>query len=330
MHFWSVWHEGRDFEHYYDVRPRFCSEFGFQSFPSLRLIKEFADNPEDLNISSAVMEHHQRNKGGNARIAETMFRNFRFPMDFGNFVYLSQIQHGLAMKMAVEYWRSLKPHCMGTLYWQLNDTWPVASWSGLDHGGSWKLMHYMARRFYAPVLVTARRDEDEFVVSAVDDLPTHFETTVEVQSVSVEGNRSTLYQGKVKLTGLGQEITRLNRRALGSDHLLFVSWSDEQGGRHRSHAAPVPYKHLSLPNPGMTVSLGEAAGTLVITISVKNLALYVALECDVAGHFSDNAFDLLGGEESTITFTPDSASDLKLAADTLVVRDLYSSSHTTA
>ncbi len=327
MHFWSVWHEGRDFEHYYDVKPRFCSEFGFQSFPSLRLIKEFSTSDEDLNISSAVMEHHQRNKGGNARIAETMFRNFRFPMDFGNFVYLSQIQHGLAMRMAVEYWRSLKPHCMGTLYWQLNDTWPVASWSGLDHGGSWKLMHYMARRFYAPVLVTARKAGDAFIVSAVHDLPEVFETEITLLRVSFHGGVHTLYQQSHRLSGDGQEITRLDRLGFSDESLLIVQWTDENGMMRRSHVTPVPYKHMALPNPALTSVVTEQDGALSIVVAAKHLALYVALECDVAGHFSDNTFDLLAGESSAITFSPDNPADLQRAKDTLLVRDLYSSSH---
>ncbi|MEO8532038.1 MAG: glycoside hydrolase family 2 protein, partial [Deltaproteobacteria bacterium] len=109
MHFWSVWHEGRDFDHYRDVSPRFCSEFGFQSYPSMDVIKTFA-GPEDWNIAAPVFESHQKNAGGNARIAETMFRYFRFPVDFPNFVYLSQVQQGLAIKTAVTHWRSLKPH----------------------------------------------------------------------------------------------------------------------------------------------------------------------------------------------------------------------------
>ncbi len=327
MHFWSVWHEGKDFEHYYDVKPRFCSEFGFQSFPSLRLIKEFATSAEDLNISSAVMEHHQRNKGGNARIAETMFRNFRFPMDFGSFVYLSQVQHGLAMKMAVEYWRSLKPHCMGTLYWQLNDTWPVASWSGLDHGGSWKLMHHMARRFYAPVLVTARKVGDEFIVSAVHDLPDAIETLVELQAVTFSGDISTLYSQNHRLNGIGQELTRLDARRFTEGSILMLSWTDEHGTKHRSHANAMPYKHLHLPNPELSSSIQSRNDKLSITINAKRLALYVALECDVGGHFSDNAFDMLSGESTSITFTPVNPADLERAASTLVIRDLYSSSH---
>jgi beta-mannosidase len=329
MHFWSVWHEGRDFEHYYDVKPRFCSEFGFQSFPSLRLIKEFSETKEDLNISSAVMEHHQRNKGGNARIAETIFRNFRFPMDFGNFVYLSQIQHGFAMRMAVEYWRSLKPHCMGTLYWQLNDTWPVASWSGLDHGGSWKSMHYMARRFYAPVLVTARKFEDEFIISAVSDLVEAFALSLEVVAVSVLGAKSNIYSGDVNLSpDAGQEIIRIKLNDIAKDQILFLKWTDEQGNAVRNHATPVAYKHLNLPKPELQMTTKIDGNTLNISIAAKNMALYVNVECDVAGYFSDNAFDLLGGESTNLTFTPDNLSDITRAKDTLVIRDLYSSSHT--
>jgi beta-mannosidase len=327
MHFWSVWHEGRDFEHYYDVKPRFCSEFGFQSFPSLRLIKEFAESPEDLNISSAVMEHHQRNKGGNARIAETMFRNFRFPMDFGNFVYLSQVQHGLAMKMAVEYWRSLKPHCMGTLYWQLNDTWPVASWSGLDHGGSWKLMHYMAREFYAPVLVTARKHETDFVVSAVNDLPDKSELSFEVFAVTMLGEKKSIHKARTKHDAVAAELARLPLAGFGEGEVLLLEWIDEKGHKKRSHASPVPYKHLPLVNPGLTHRVVTQDGAVSISVKAQALALYVALECDVAGHFSNNAFDLLADESVTITFTPDNPSDLTRAAETLVVRDLFSSSH---
>jgi beta-mannosidase len=107
----------------------------------------------------------------------------------------------------------------------------------------------------------------------------------------------------------------------------MFSWIDEKGVVRRNHIAPVPYKHLVLPNPGIETTVFEKQGALSIKLTAQNLALYVALECDVAGHFSDNAFDLLASESITITFTPDTPSDLKRARDTLVVRDLYSSSH---
>ncbi|MCR4282272.1 MAG: glycoside hydrolase family 2 protein, partial [Bauldia sp.] len=149
MHFWSVWHENKDFEHYYDVRPRFCSEFGFQSFPTMHVIRRFAEE-KDWNATSPVMEFHQRDRAGNGRIVETMARYFRMPTSFESFLYLSQLQQALAIDTAVRFWRSLKPHSMGTLYWQLNDVWPSVSWSSLDHAVGWKTLHYHARRFYAP------------------------------------------------------------------------------------------------------------------------------------------------------------------------------------
>ena len=159
MHFWDVWHESKSFEHYRSVTPRFCSEFGFQSFPSMTCIERFTKET-DRNVSSTVMDVHQRNEGGNARIVETITRYFRFPDSFEKMVFLSQIGQALAMQTAVEWWRANKPHTMGTLYWQLNDTWPVASWASLEHGGAWKLTHYAARNFYSPVMVTVQPPND--------------------------------------------------------------------------------------------------------------------------------------------------------------------------
>jgi beta-mannosidase len=188
-------------------------------------------------------------------------------------------------------------------------------------------MHYMARRFYAPVLVTARKAGDEFIVSAVHDLPEVFETEITLLCVSVHGEAHTLYQQSHRLSGDGHEITRLDRRAFRDESILIVQWTDEKGVTRRSHVTPVPYKHLALPNPALTSVVTEQDGAISIVVAAKHLALYVALECDVAGHFSDNAFDLLAGESSAITFTPDNAADLQRAKDTLLVRDLFSSSH---
>lgn len=149
MHYWSVWHEGKSFEAYYEVTPRFCSEFGFQSFPSLETVKSFASEDE-WNISSPVMRHHQRNDMGNSIILSTMSSYFRIPEKFEDQLYVSQVQQAMAIRTAVDYWRSRRPVSMGALYWQLNDNWPVASWSSIEYGGRWKVLHYDAKRFFAP------------------------------------------------------------------------------------------------------------------------------------------------------------------------------------
>jgi beta-mannosidase len=329
MHFWSVWHEGKNFEHYRDVNPRFCSEFGFQSYPSLHVVKKFATSEEDFNIASAVMESHQKNTGGNARIAETMFRYFRFPKDFANFCYISQIQQGLAIKTAIEYWRSLKPHCMGTLYWQLNDTWPVASWSSLDHGGGWKAMHYMARRFYAPVSVMAVPDKQGSIsVKAVND-------TLKVQKLSLAlsildpaGKVHELkFVKKSVPSDKAIEIARLKKGELPSGHILIMDYDAADGSKARAHFAAEPYKALHIIDPQLTHRAEIKNEKLHIHLAAHHAALFVVAECGVDGNYSDNVLDLLPGESATVIFTPDNPADLKSAAKNLVIRNLYSSSH---
>ena len=299
MHFWSVWHEGRDFDHYRDVKPRFCSEFGFQSYPSMAAIRSFAD-PVDWNIASPVMESHQKNAGGNARIAETMFRYFRFPVDFPNFVYLSQVQQGLAIKTAVTQWRSLKPHCMGTLYWQLNDTWPVCSWSGLDHGGNWKLLHHMARDFYAPVTVVAVPEGDAITLRAVNDRRRGAGLTIAISALSMAGEVRPLTTVEATIgPEAAQRVVAVARVDLRADEVLHWTWTGDASGED-IHATQ-PWKTFDLIDP--QVKMVVAGDEIVLT--AQAFAAFVALEADVAGRFSDNAFPLLPGRPRTIRFVPD-------------------------
>ncbi len=329
MHFWSVWHEGKDFEHYRDVNPRFCSEFGFQSYPSLHIIKQFATHEDDLNIASEVMESHQKNKGGNARIAETMFRYFRFPKDFGNFVYLSQIQQGLAMKTAIEYWRSLKPHCMGTLYWQLNDTWPVASWSSLDHGGHWKLMHYMAKRFYAPVSVMALPDKNGGItIKAVNDRLKTQKLSLTLTIVDPAGVAKKIKSlSKSVPADQAIEITKLKKSDLPKGHILIMDYQAADGSKGRAHYAAEPYKALRLIDPQITSATAIENGKLHIALTAKHTSLFTTAETGVDGSYSDNVLDLLPNEKAEIIFTPSHSADLAKAQKNLTIRNLHSSSH---
>ncbi|MDV7142164.1 glycoside hydrolase family 2 protein [Tropicimonas sp. TH_r6] len=320
MHFWSVWHEGRDFDHYRDVSPRFCSEFGFQSYPSMDVIRRFAA-PEDFNISAPVFESHQKNKGGNARIAETMFRYFRFPNGFENFVYLSQVQQALAIHTAVTHWRSLKPHCMGTLIWQLNDTWPVCSWSSLDHGGGWKLLHHAARRFYAPVFVSAVPDGSEIVLHAINDAPDPVEITLEVAALSMDGSQRLLGSVTASLeAGGANEIFRVTE--IGALEVLVYRWHLPDGTTGADHFAPRPYKAYPLEAPEIDMEVVEAEGAFRIQLTAAKPAFFTALEADVPGQFSENGVLLLPGVPAEIQFTPKDPA----AKPNLTLRDLHSAS----
>jgi beta-mannosidase len=322
MHFWSVWHEGRDFEHYRDVSPRFCSEFGFQSYPSMPVIETFT-GPQDRNIASPVFESHQKNQGGNARIAETMFRYFRWPERFADFVWLSQIQQGLAIKTAVSHWRQLKPHCMGTLYWQLNDTWPVCSWSSIDYGGGWKMLHHMAKRFYAPVLVTAVPGPEGIVIRAVNDGRDPVELIVTLAAAAMDGTTRPLRQDRVSVPpDRAVTVATLPPGALGPSEMLALTWADAATGQGIGGDlwSPAPYKSYDLQDPGLTLTATPRGTDWDLTLTARALSLFATVEADVPGRFSAAALALFPGHPARLTFTPDDPG----AAPVFATRDLWS------
>lgn len=298
MHFWDVWHSAKDFEHYRSVQPRFCSEFGFQSFPSNRLIETFTEE-YDRNVSSTVMDVHQRNQGGNSRIVETLARYFRFPETFADMTWLSQVSQALAMKTAIEFWRSCKPRCMGTLFWQLNDTWPVASWASLEYGGHWKLTQYFARRFFAPVLVCAQPDAatGELIVLAINDSPEPVSLAIEVQSVCRDGRLSTLGSWSVDCpTDQAIEVARLSVDQTVGAQLIHIDWQDAE----RMHTGQNDYlprrpRELRLPEPRISVSQREGPQGPEVEIVSDKLALFVSYDHGGADIWSDNGFTLMPG-----------------------------------
>jgi len=326
-HYWSVWHEAKDFSAYRDVQPRFASEFGFQSFTSMNVIETFT-NPEDRNPSSPVMENHQRNTGGNARILETMTRYFRFPSNFDQMVFLSQIQQGLAIKTAIEFWRSTKPRCMGTLFWQINDTYPVASWASLDYGGQWKLLHYMAKRFFLPVNVVAVPDKasGDLILKGINDTAARVEVSLEVQAVDVGGAARVVFTGKGSVSpDKAGELARIALEDLKPSEFLFFSWRDKAGKLlGENDYFPQPYKAYDIPQARVTSRWESSAAGPVLVLKSDKPAVFVTATTDVPGYFSDNAVTLLPGRETRLTFTPRHGAKLsqKALASGLKVRHL--------
>ncbi|WP_316858228.1 glycoside hydrolase family 2 protein [uncultured Cohaesibacter sp.] len=305
MHFWDVWHSAKDFEHYRTVRPRFCSEFGFQSLPSIRVIESFTE-PEDRNISSPVMDVHQRNEGGNSRIVETIARYFRFPDGFDDMAYLSQISQAMAMKTAIEFWRSNKPRCMGTLYWQLNDTWPVASWSSLEYGGGWKLTQYFARRFFAPVLVTAQPDTESGKVKlfAVNDSPESVAITIQLERISLSGALESLGDFDVTIpVDRAITVTEIDSGIFGEDSFLHITWQNEdQFIFGENDYWPLPFKNYRLEKPKITAKeRTNALGNVEIRLETNKPAFFVTYHHGGDRLFSDNGFTLLPGRPKRLT-----------------------------
>ena len=328
MHFWSVWHEGKPFEAYYSIKPRFCSEFGFQSFPSLHEIQTFAPK-EQWNPTAPVMEHHQRHPRGNALILSTMAHYFRIPFDFAEFVYVSQVQQAMAIRMAVDYWRSQRPVCMGALYWQLHDIWPAASWSGIEHSGHWKLLHYEARRFFAPLRITITVRDGVLWVYVVNDTKTSLEDSVCLRALDWYGNEIwkkesfvTAHIDSAILVG-SYELQKLPF----DPHEAFVVAELRGGSTDRAWSFLTEPKRCALKQPKVTVKTATVgnADTLkaMADISITHApAFWLTLEgTDDVVHFVDNGFLMLPGETRAVEIT--CIGDSKAAGTTSRLRSAY-------
>jgi len=340
-HNWMVWHGGQPFVGYLDHNSRFVSEFGFQSLPPLETIRTYADESE-WNMTSYIMEHHQRNAAGNSKIITYMTDHFRLPKDFESLVYLTQLLQAECVRTGVEHWRRNRHRNSGALYWQLNDCWPVASWASLDYFGRWKALHYAARRFYAPVLLSATplsfpsmggREGGEVALRVTSDLTGEWQGTVRWSLETLEGE--TLETGEETVTV----------PALSSVHACALDFSDQvNAGNHREvvlvhelwqgderislGAVPlVPTKHLQLANPELRTTVREAdRGLVEIEVTAQRLARFVWLELEGSDViFSDNYFDLPAGRTATVTLPAPEGWTADRVRESLRVRSLVDS-----
>ena len=327
MHNWAVWHENGPFEEYYRYRPRFCSEFGYQSLSSAEVALGFV-KPEDLNPTSPDFEWHQKNPGGNRRILETMSRYFRFPEGVEAILYLSQVQQAMAIRTAIEGWRRLRPRCMGTLYWQLNDIWPVASWSSLEYGGKWKHLHYHAKRFYKDVAVfavpkdlpdenrrpnlsTGEECAGKWEVWVVNDLPVALDATVSQELWTFGGDMLGKSVEDVGIpAGSSAKVAEFDAKKLGSEEELNGRFAklrlvakDKNGNAYYDDNELVPqrWKRLKLEKAKVDVAFDG----FKVALSTDRPTFFTWAEAKGArGEFDDNSFTLLPGEPKTLTFRP--------------------------
>ena len=300
-HVWDVWHGAKPFEFYRTRMNRFCSEFGFQSFPEPKSVGQYTI-PEDRNISSYVMEHHQRNGKGNTLIMLYMLQWFLSPKDFKSTIWLSQILQALGVKYGVEHWRRNMPRCMGALYWQLNDCWPVASWSSIDYYGRWKALHYIAKRFFAPLLVSGVEDSKKGTVEihVTSDLLKAKNgeviwslTTADGKNIENGSRKIKIVPGKSKKTDIldfSKQIKQFGDRNL----ILFLELEVDGEIVSRNIVTFITYKHLNLKNPQIETSIKSGEGNIfVLTLKSKYPAMTVWLETSkVECRFSDNFFFL--------------------------------------
>jgi beta-mannosidase len=176
VHYWEVWHGSQPFHAYRQHYFRYVSEFGFQAFPGIRTVEAFT-LPWERNIFSRVMEMHQRNEGANGKIIHYLSQTYLYPLDLETLLYASQLLQAEAIQYGVEHWRRHRGRCMGAIYWQLNDIWPVASWASIDSFGRWKALHYFAKHFFAPVMISCEEKGETTDRASVVMQPSEIKTS---------------------------------------------------------------------------------------------------------------------------------------------------------
>jgi len=178
QHYWDVWHGNKPFSEYRKFLFRYCSEFGFQSFPAEKTVETFTDNPDDKNIFSYIMERHQRNGSANGKIMNYMQQTYLYPNDFSTLIYASQLLQADGIRYGVEHFRRNRGVCMGAVVWQLNDIWPVASWASIDYAGRLKALHYYEKRFFSPIMISCEEEGMVTMGKALNDYPKDFNKSI--------------------------------------------------------------------------------------------------------------------------------------------------------
>ena len=330
-HYWGVWWGQEPFQNYEQKMPRFMSEFGFQSFPDLTTVKKYAIE-EDWDIFSEVMKSHQRSSIGNGTIKNYMLRDYKEPKDFPMFLYVGQVLQAEGMKFGMEAHRRNMPYCMGSLYWQIDDCWPVASWSSMDYYGRWKAQQYFTKKAFTPILISPEFEGKDLNVHIVSDQWEAIPATMRLSTIDFEGNTiwsttetvtiganeskihfsaptTTLLEGNAKEKVVFKAELLTENGALISSNLLYFS-------------AP---KNLKLPNPSIETAITSTEEGYKIKLSSNLLAKNVYLRYEGAeGFFSDNYFDLLPNEPVEVLFrTTTDATNFKAQLQIFSLVDSY-------
>ena len=313
VHYWEVWHGLKPFTEYRKHYFRFCSEFGFQSFPCLKTVEAFT-LPEDRNIFSYVMERHQKNGSANGKILFYLSDNFKYPKDFDSLLYVSQILQAEAIKYGVEHWRRNRGRCMGAIYWQLNDCWPVASWASIDYYGRWKALHYYAKRFFAPVLLSAKEEGTSVELHVSNETAEEFKGVIKW---ALRDNKSQILRegfaeawaaplSSAVCTSLDFSSDLKEKQAVRKTYFEFSL--ESSGGKVLSRGTVLfaKEKYFEFAEPKLRVEATDARDRFVVKVRSESFARHVELDLTGADCvFDDNYFDLTAGEEKRIEAVKD-------------------------
>ncbi|KYQ93101.1 beta-mannosidase [Tieghemostelium lacteum] len=327
-HYWAVWHSDMPFTQYLKCKSRFLSEFGFQSLPSYHELKGVVSDESQLNITSPEMEGRQRSpKPGNLGILRHIGLHFRIPNSFRGMCYISQILQAISIKAGCEHWRRMRPYCMGTLYWQLNDIWVGPSWSSIEYNGGWKALHYFAKKFYEPLLLSFNEpldNADQLEVWVTNDKTANISKGTEKHDITVKVlniKDSTIFktltyeQLEIPLESSKCYSTLKKSELFNSTdakvHANYIVLATLDSGKEKQENIyyPVPFKHFNLQSPNIQLKSVSRKSDDVMELVLESsnaIALFVWVETTnhnpLKGYFSDNGFILLKKQPLSIYF----------------------------
>lgn len=299
-HYWSVWHGKAPISDYDSEKSRFFSEYGFQSFPEFESVKRYAPYPEDWDIRSEVMMSHQR--GGdhaNGLIETYLLNEYKKPRDFRAFLYMNHVLQGDAIKTAIESHRRQMPYNMGTLFWQHNDCWPVASWASRDYYGRWKAQHYYVRKAYDDILISPVVEGDDLKVYAVSDRLENTSGRLQLQVCQFDGTVVHHWGKSVGISGndsrvcFSAPLAKLLEGANRGTVYVRVDYTDKSGRVYHNNYCLGKQKDMDYPKVDLQTEVRSIEGGYEVTVSADKFARAVCLSvADNESVYSDNYFDV--------------------------------------
>jgi len=318
-HNWGTWYGRKPFESFDSEIPRFMSEYGFQAFPEMKTIRTFAEE-KDFELESPVMNAHQKATIGNALIKQTMGLYYKVPAKFEDLVYVGLVLQGQGMRHGIEAHRRNRPYCMGSLFWQLNDSWPVVSWSSIDYYGNWKAMQYQSQRAFAPILINAIKEGDDLCVYLIsDELQDRDDVRLTVELMDFDGKSHGKWTQNGKLTAntsmlfLKKRVDEFLSKQDAATSFLRFTLKAKNGAALADEVFYFAYpKDQKLPEARIETSVKKRGEAIEMTLKTDKLARDIFIEVPVQGvRFSDNFFDLLPGQRKKITITSPEGYSLK-------------------
>jgi len=318
MHYWGVFHGEDPFSDYANNVGRFVSEYGFQSFPNWKNLESVIPGNE-LNLDSELLKHRQKSYKGNRLIFQHLERHYPKANNLKELSYLSQLTQTKGIQYAIQNHRINQPHCMGSLYWQLNDVWPAISWSSIDYNGEWRALHYAAKQAFDNPTIFVDTTQQKLNIALVNDGLRNYEGLLTFTLLDFEGNtlftdndmiylqKQTVYRFE-RLQQLLEEIKKNNSNEL----VLKVVFQGPFGKKEQLHYFEAP-KELKLPTAKPIVSIVVMDDGIQIEFTSEKLIKNLAIDCTMAGSYTENYFDLLANEKKVVTFTSFKKSELDTA-----------------